>query len=153
VHGVKDYSLLRLVARDGVAPLSPEGGNASYWSAGWRIFFPIDGSPFFRYAHANSNDRRNHYRMLAAVTSYDLLASKGIVTGQFNPEEEISINNQVPSELISLVNIDLHGKNKSLWKGDKTAVVKAAEKVLLEQLYLVMREFRAGERYDIVRDF
>lgn len=64
VHGIKSLSALERISSEGVRPLTPEGGFASFWAGGWKMFgnrlegdLSMSGfdTPFFHYSHASGS--------------------------------------------------------------------------------------------------
>lgn len=62
-HGIKKYTSLTSVERDGILPLTPECGKASCWNTGKEIFGGGDGTglstlnaTFFNWAFSSSNE-------------------------------------------------------------------------------------------------
>lgn len=78
IHGIKRAGSFDRICREGVKPLTPEGGNVSFWASGERIFgdasFPMGtfDTPFFNYSIAR-NDSKKVSSMNLAMTMYSEL--------------------------------------------------------------------------------
>lgn len=112
-HGIKSRQSAKLAFKQGILPLTPEGGKVSFWSFGPYIFahpitlekgmFGID-SPFFDYAHWNDAQTSG---FTIAITERDKL-SGGYKEGLGQTQITVPIN---PS-LIQFIHIE--GENTSL---------------------------------------
>lgn len=100
VHGIKNLGSLEGIMRDGVLPMSPDGG-ASYWTSGLRIFaangpdsplFGLDSS-FFDYGSK-----------VLALTNKGLLASHGIRLGDIDGSP-VLITQPVPRTAIAILGV------------------------------------------------
>jgi len=149
VHGTKKYQYLKGIELEGIRPLTPEGGNASYWAAGWRIFKYGD-CPIYK-GCSYSEDRPSHYRMLVSVTSYEVIEESGIAVPKFVTHEPILIKQRIPRHCISLINIDMINgpKFRELFDKEPLKVGNAGRKVLVEKLYETIKEFIPGETYNV----
>lgn len=109
-HGVKRYKDVAGVEQEGILPLTPEGGNVSYWTCGFRIFgssldnprlVNLFDTPFFNYSH--SRGVNNLSQMTIAVSNYEQLYQAGILEKPFKNDSYLTISKPVSVENIALL--------------------------------------------------
>jgi hypothetical protein len=98
-HGIKRPEYLNDIEAEGIRPLTPEGGPASYWSTGKAVFYPTLYSTFYYYSGFST--RKDLTELNMALTKYGLLGLKE----PFKKDSHIMIRQTVPRELICLINV------------------------------------------------
>ncbi|HLD02796.1 MAG TPA: hypothetical protein VJC07_03810 [Candidatus Nanoarchaeia archaeon] len=79
LHGIKRAGCFDKICREGVLPLTPEGGQVSFWASGERIFgdasFPMGtfDTPFFNYAIARDEKSKVSSMNLAMAGYFDVM--------------------------------------------------------------------------------
>jgi len=112
-HGIKRYSSLDSIKQSGILPLTPEGGPASYWTSGFRVFgASLNPSPlntydttFFHYAHS-SDPSDEKIRMLIALTNTKELGRLGLNTKTISQNAYIAIRIPIPRSSIILLSVE-----------------------------------------------
>jgi hypothetical protein len=113
-HGIKRYSSLDSIKQSGILPFTPEGGPASYWTSGFRVFgVSLNPSPlnmydttFFDYAHSfDPSDEK--IRMLIALTNTKELGRLGLDTKKtILSNAYIAIGIPIPRSSIILLSVE-----------------------------------------------
>ncbi len=104
LHGIKRAGCFDRICREGVLPLTPEGGQVSFWASGEKIFgdasFPMGtfDTPFFNYAIARDETSRVSSMNLAMAGYLDVMP-----TGEFERDGVLCIPRVVePREMYLL---------------------------------------------------
>lgn len=115
LHGIKRYESLERIQKEGILPLAPEGGYASYWSLGNRIFWSSVSSSgrintydttFFDYGHNRGKQERSG--MIIAITNGNDLQKIGPV--ELKEDSLVHINFPIPRAKIYLIQVNLEGR-------------------------------------------
>ncbi len=125
-HGIKRNADFLTVQQDGIKPLTPEGGDVSFWATGLKLFSnrtdkltplaTLDTS-FFQYANSSDAAGSDFSFMTLAVSSYDIL--KRFASFPFTPDGDVMIHSEVPREAIEIIRIegirtDANSRNRRL---------------------------------------
>lgn len=111
-HGIKRNNSFGSINEEGVKPLTPEGGWASYWTSGRAIFgsrfnrLITEDTPFFDYAHSYDFNSNSLDSMNLAVANYDCLESKIGIKDSFCIDGYFKIHITVPRDFIHLIRIE-----------------------------------------------
>ncbi len=108
-HGIKRSYAIGMVAKEGVKPLTPEGGQVSFWTSGSRIFRSSLGNTplgyydttFFQYAHSR-DDRSQERTMAIALTNRLVLERLGLHV-KIPSNSTVTIHAIVPPEALHLL--------------------------------------------------
>lgn len=139
-HGIKHSSRLPSIEQSGILPLTPEGGQVSFWTSGKRIFGSLTGgggintydSTFFHYAH--SRERKS--TMNIAVINVGLIQDATHIT--FSPDTVLQIKSELPRDVIQLLEVDLS------IPGD-TPINKTAVHALGQEMFILLERMLNGE--------
>jgi len=138
-HGIKHNSNVTDVMIHGIQPLTPEGGYASYWNTGARIFGKLYGdrlltgdSTLFRWAHSNDPDAHHRYMTLALARYRDLSSLKNKTP--FEQNGYVKIAQAVPPEIVRLIRIDVEMPGL-----DRCNYSTLAERLMLRELHSTMK--------------
>ncbi len=139
-HGVKDDRLYNAVLGDGVKPLTPEGGYASFWTSGHRLFshgkyvLRTYDTSFFHYAHSGHTEKGRSSMTLAIAKQSDL-EEACLVNCSFEQDGYIKIPRRVPRELLHIIRIEIEYVGG---KGTARQRAQEKERVLLYALHEVL---------------
>lgn len=111
VHGIKDHSHLARIQTQGILPLTPEGGQVSFWTTREGVFGYLTSkgelqtydTSFFHYAHS-ANPPSNRVVMNLAITNRHLLNLHHIT---HQPGSYCTINHPVPRHAIALIQVSI----------------------------------------------
>lgn len=109
-HGIKRNSMLEKVTKEGVSPLTPEGGYVSFWTCGWRTFAhslhssPIRymDTPFFDYGFSKDEEQKET-AMAIAITSKAAIEAIIVPEVKILPNSVTTINRVVPPQAMHLL--------------------------------------------------
>lgn len=150
VHGIFRDPALSRIEREGIRPITPEGGYVSDWTTGTRVFgHPEAHGPiakggydtsFFHYAHTPSNEL-GHTHMSIAMTNGDLFKEVGEVYFMKNSMVELPF--PVPREKMALLLVEMKGGGKD----DRTSRQRLEQTMfgLLEEV--LEKSYRGGEAF------
>lgn len=106
VHGIKREKDVAKVRKEGIAPLTPEGGMVSYWNSGKEIFGTGNGtgmrtlnSTFFNWAHSQSEG--------PVLTMNMALTTAEQAHVRFRPDAEVTIPFSVPPDSFHLLRVEV----------------------------------------------
>jgi hypothetical protein len=145
LHGVKTSELWEHVKGQGVKPLTPEGGNASYWTSGSRAFHNGDekmtsyDTAFFHYGVGEASPTE-------VLMSLVIADSAAIPYPGYEPNGYMKLNQNVPKEAACFLRVKL---NKQGNEADRKAVgrVEVAMFELLEKI--AVEGFTPGELIEV----
>jgi len=137
-QGIRNYSSIAGVEAKGVENRTPEGGNISSWNAAQSLFYPVDNSTFFNWAHSYAPEIKDSRFMALALASYELLVSAGIPVSDYSPSSELAVGAVVPRSLIFLVIVQVDCPSAK-FKQNARLVSQFAEKALLSGIYDAVR--------------
>lgn len=107
VHGVKSECNVEAVREKGILPLTPEGGYASYWTSGERVFagetergFTAYDTTFFHYGHSS------YTLMTIALTNGAVLKRLGY-QGEIPRDDYLTLHFPIPKEAFCLLRVEL----------------------------------------------
>lgn len=149
VHGIFRGQALSRIEREGIRPITPEGGYVSDWTTGMRVFgHPEARGPiakggydtsFFHYAHTHSEELGD-VQMSMAMTNADLLQEMGAVYFMKNSMVELPF--PVPREKMALLLVEIQGGRR-----DQTSRQTLEQTMfgLLEEV--LEKSYRGGEAF------
>jgi hypothetical protein len=141
-HGIKRNAYFEAVSKEGIKPLTPEGGFASFWTAGYslfsmrkNVFNPLMtyDTPFFNYAHSTDPAKDKMYMNLA-IAKYSELEKQSLTKEPFEENGYFALNKPIPRNLIHLIRIESSNSNS----GRESA--RIAEQMLLKNIYNVLKK-------------
>ena len=150
-HGVKTSETITRINKQGILPLTPEGGFVSMWGKGYRIFAssinntPLQffDTPFFHYAH--SIDRKNNIaKMTLAVTNCSLFP---LISQSRQTDCHLSFHVPVPRNSIILLCVEKELKSRSNIKKCQ----KSMQEAMFDQLENALIEGYSGGETRIIR--
>lgn len=114
-HGIKRIKYLEGVKTDGIMPLTPEGGQVSFWTSGRRLFGELkkDGSlqsydsTFFHYGHTENNKNDGTTYMMIALSNAKTINQLSEV--EIKDNDYLQIGFPVPREKMSLLQVKVEG--------------------------------------------
>lgn len=148
LHGVKTSELWGQVKENGVRPLTPEGGYASYWTSGYRVFHNGDermtsyDTTFFHYGMGEASP--SEVTMSLVLTDVDTLSiyEPAEASSKYETDGYIKLNKPVPKEAACFLHVKLDKQGAPL---DASGVVRV-EVAMFELLEKIAREgFTSGE--------
>jgi len=134
-HGIKNPELVDNILEQGLKPLTPESKPCSFWATGKALFYPTYDSPFYNYS--GNCIEPDYTELNIAVTIYDLLYCKDIVSEKYVPDSQIKIQKIIPPDIIALISVGIMHPQAQNHKELRTYRKKAEQELLnaiLEQL-------------------
>lgn len=134
-RGIRSERRVPQARTEGIAPVSPEGGDVSYWSTGSRVFLSGDGegsglatygTTFFHYAH-------NRAGMAIVVAGQGALAQRGI-TVDWRPDDDVTIGKVVPPGAFVLAEVGYPA-------GERQEALAAVQRGMMGELLRVVRSY------------
>ncbi len=130
-HGIKRPHYAEKIRRQGVKPLTPEGGPLSFWSTGLEMFHPMIDSAFFRWSGEFDPERPDICERNLAVTEYAVLEEFIEKLPQFKEDGYCTIPETVPYDAIALINVKIeHLPTEDHYQARR--IGQEAEKLLLK---------------------
>ena len=115
-HGIHDSAKIPNIERQGILPLTPEGGFVSYWSLGKPLFatntsrgLTTYDSTFFHYAPNGRTNGEKKPSMNIAATQLKLV-KPGV---QVPPNQQVTIDRAVPRSDLALLKVSGHVNGRS----------------------------------------
>jgi nucleoside-diphosphate kinase len=132
-HGVKNRDSIPKIEKQGLKPLTPESGLASFWATGLSLFYPLMDSPFFRYSGEHSPNHPELCELNLAVSSYKGLALKGHSLPTYQFDTQLLIKETIPYDSLAIINIKVE---HPVTEDTKTlrGYAKKAEQMLLRAI-------------------
>ncbi len=155
-HGIKGNESFSIINKEGVCPLTPEGGYVSFWASGKKIFGEIldeklstYDTPFFHYAHSNDSSE-DFIFMNMAIAKYSDLEERSLVEKKFEEDGYLTISQTIPRNLIHLFRAELEVyKNKNVLRENS----QIAERILLKQIHNALIENYSSGRITSEKSF
>jgi hypothetical protein len=141
-HGIKKGEYVEKIKKEGIKPLTPESGPCSFWSTGSSLFYPRMDSPFFNYS--GSYSRPDTCELNLAITSYDLLFERGIHLPKYKEDSQITIEEVVPPEVITILNVKVRHP-PSTKPSTLRKYRQVAEEMLLSAIAAQIHTFTPGK--------
>lgn len=137
-HGVKENKDYESVRQTGIMPRTPEGGYASFWTSGARIFMGDDptskfatyDTTFFHYSHSYDPDRQHFYMTLALTNP---AALPPLESAKISQNEYLSINAPLPREKIFLLRVEIN-------KGPTTFDERTYDQIAEQKMFEILEE-------------
>jgi hypothetical protein len=110
-HGVKSPKSIEQIEKHGLNPITPEGGNCSYWATGMALFEPDMDSPFFNYSGQYSIEHPDIVDLSIVMTDYNSLKDRGIRLSPCAPDDQILVFDTIPPEELTIVKVKIDYSN------------------------------------------
>lgn len=141
-HGVKRLKYLEGVKAEGIMPLTPEGGQVSFWTSGQRLFGELkkDGSlqsydsTFFHYGHTENDKNDGTTCMTIALSNAKAINQLSEVEVKDN--DYLQIGFSVPREKISLLQVKT--------EGDALSSGRAAAQIAEQEMFKLIEDALIG---------
>jgi hypothetical protein len=113
-HGIREVRRVRSVIETGIAPLTPEGGYASYWTSGERLFatdvsdsgsIQTKDTTFFDYGHSRDLQSDDSYMTIALANEDDV--RRHDTSFRFERNGYMQVHNQIPARDLHIVFIEV----------------------------------------------
>ena len=106
-HGIKNPSSIDDVLKEGIKPLTPEGGQCSFWSTGLSVFYPPRDSVLFDWSGSKVSDEKTELNI--AVAQYEKLRRElgEINVPAYEPNSQLRIHKTIPRSCFDLLRVKL----------------------------------------------
>ncbi|MFH1455633.1 MAG: hypothetical protein ABIF40_01660 [archaeon] len=131
-HGIKYIKNVPKILEEGLKPLTPEGGQCSFWATGKSLFIPMMDSPFFHYSGSYNPKQPELTELNLAFTLYDNLQQAGIVLPTYENDSQIRIHETVPKNLFTILQVKFYHVPKVRRANRQTAEIELLD--LIKQL-------------------
>ncbi len=147
-HGIKRGDAISPILNNGIEPITPEGGNVSFWTTGLKLFInsyklPVTwdqemDTSFFHYMHARQ--KPNTYAMQLAVSDSKALEEAGAGTKWAN-NDQITLGSTVKPQYFSLLIVTL----RHFDFGTPRERGALAERMMMDLLLEHLRDYSVGK--------
>ena len=147
VHGIKSDKNYKSISEEGIKPLTPEGGYASFWTSGRYIFgnspfknlITIDTS-FFDYAGREDSNIPYSYMNLAVAKHNDLDSILNLTENpkdHFSHDGYLTIHKHIPGNLIHLIRIEVECNNPNITRYEYARI---KERLMLKEMHRIFQD-------------
>jgi len=131
-HGIKYKENVPKILEKGLKPLTPEGGQCSFWATGESLFMPMMDSPFFCYSDSYDPKQPELTELNLAFTLYDNLQQAGINLPPYENDSQITIHETIPKNLFTILQVKFYHAPESERANRQTAEIELLD--LIKQL-------------------
>ncbi|VVB78017.1 Uncharacterised protein [uncultured archaeon] len=107
-HGIKRPKYIEPILYEGIKPLTPEGGDCSFWATGTAVFYPSTDSVLFDWSGNCVTDEKTELNI--AIASYDKLSEElgKEFLSSYEKDSQIRIYKTVPKLSFNLLSVGLN---------------------------------------------